>query len=311
MSAGLLETAIIEQGSSGKTPSHLSLEQAVRVSARALAEAGIETASLDARLIVAHGAGKSAEELVRDGATRLAASQQEAIATILTRRLAREPLAYITGEKEFWSLDFAVTRDTLIPRPDSEILIAKALEYLNPYDRKACTDQIPSILDMGTGTGCLLLSLLAEVGEFHGVGADVDRAALGVAKSNALRHGLADRAAFIESDWGTNISGRFNLVITNPPYIRSADLKRLAPEVCQFEPRGALDGGDDGLDAYRQISHWAVQLLLAGGYIIVEIGSDQAENVKEILFDQATLNFVELASDLERRPRCLIGQYRG
>ncbi len=289
----------------------VTLEQAVRECTRRLMQAGIKTAALDARLIVAHAVDKSSEELVRDGRDVLTASQNETVRSFLARRLAREPLAYVTEQKEFWSLEFAVTCDTLIPRPDSETLVTKALELLTPFGQKACTDQAFSILDLGTGTGCLLLSLLSELDEARGIGVDNNRGALEVARSNALRHGLAERAGFIESDWGANIPGRFNLVITNPPYICSQDLEHLAPEVCQFEPRGALDGGDDGLEAYRQISRQVGQLLLQGGYIIVEIGSDQAEDVKEILFDLTPLKFIELSHDLGGRPRCLIGQYLG
>ena len=295
----------------GSPVQSITLEQKVRVCARRLAEAGVETADLDARLIVAHGTGKSSEDLVRDACNSLDSLQEEAISDLLNRRLAREPLGYVTGVKEFWSLDFAVTHDTLIPRPDSETLILKALEVLRPYQQKLCTDHGPSILDLGTGTGCLLLSLLSELPEARGVGVDIDRNALEVAQGNARSHGLSGRAMFVESDWDTNISDRFNLVITNPPYIRTSDLVRLAPEVRQFEPRLALDGGGDGLEAYRLISRQLSQLLLPGGWIIVEIGSDQAEDVKKILFDQTPLHFIELAHDFARRPRCLVGQFLG
>jgi len=292
-------------------PSILTVQDLTRAGARRLAQADIETAAIDARLLVAHGLKKNLEDLIRDGRDEVTPVQQQRIERYLARRLAREPVAYITGEKEFWSIEFAVTRNTLIPRPESEVLVAQALEVLARHGDRAQTDEPLSVLDLGTGSGCLLLSILAQNPGARGVGVDIDRKALDVARENAGRCGVGHRAFFVKSDWGANIQGRFNLVITNPPYICSRELVQLAPEVCHYEPRGALDGGSDGLGPYRQIAKRLPRLLVPGGFVIAEIGSLQARDVKKILFDLTPLSFVELHQDLAQRPRCLMGRYLG
>ena len=298
----------------------LTLEQTVARVSRDLVEAGIGSAALDARLLVGHALGKSAEDMVLQGQDVLNTAQTDAVNLLVARRQAREPLAYIIGVKEFWSLDFEVDKHTLIPRPDSETVIVKALEVLacgrNESDHQsstfhACNEYPLSILDLGTGTGCLLLSLLSELPGAWGVGVDCSAGALRVAKRNAVRHKLADRASFIQADWGATIDKRFNLVITNPPYIMSRDINALAPDVSCFEPWGALDGGEDGLSAYRQLASQVHKLLLPGGFVIAEIGAGQATKVQQILFDQGRLSLLELAPDLAGVPRCVVGQFIG
>ena len=191
----------------------------------------------------------------------------------LARREKREPLAYILGRKEFWGLEFAVSPATLIPRPDSETLIEAALAGF--ADRR----QVKRILDLGTGTGCLLLAALSEFADAFGVGVDLSPDAAALAARNARHLGLADRSAFVAGNWSASLQEKFDLVLSNPPYIVDTDLPGLMPEVGQFEPMRALDGGADGLDAYRAIIAALPALLSDSGIAVLELGAGQAKSV--------------------------------
>lgn len=195
---------------------------------------------------------------------------------LLARREAREPLALILGHREFWSLDFEVSPSTLVPRPESETLIEAALSAFahHPPPQR--------VLDLGTGTGCLLLAALMEFPAAFGVGVDRSYAAAALAARNARRLGLSDRAAFVCGDWAEALDGRFDLVLCNPPYIPTSDLPGLMPEVALFEPRSALDGGEDGCAAYRHLIPEFTRLLSPAGVAVVELGAGQAEDVAEI-----------------------------
>jgi len=186
-------------------------------------------------------------------------------------------MSSILGRREFWSLDFVVTPDTLAPRPDSETLIEAVLAALP--DRSAPL----SLVDFGTGTGCLLLTLLSELPNAEGIGIDISRPALAIAGGNAKRLGLADRCRFLCSDWSAALEGRFDLIISNPPYIPSGDIAGLEPEVARFEPLSALDGGADGLDAYRALAAQIPPLLKPGGIGAFEVGAGQAPQVAALL----------------------------
>jgi release factor glutamine methyltransferase len=242
----------------------------------ALTGAGIESAALDARLLMATALESRVElviarperELPDEAATRLQA--------LLRRRIAREPLAQILGRREFWSLDFAVNADVLTPRPDSETLVAAVLERVP--DRKRAL----SILDLGTGSGCLLLSLMSNLPNAHGLGVDCGEAALAVARRNARTLGLDGRASFVQGCWTDGISDRFDIVISNPPYIATGDLETLAPEL-RYEPVLALDGGADGLAAYRAFIPGVGAVLAKDGLIALEIGQGQDEEVDALL----------------------------
>ena len=197
--------------------------------------------------------------------------------TYIARRAAREPLAYITGTKEFWSLDFAVGPGVLIPRPDSETLIETALRL---YPDKA----VPlSILDLGTGSGCLLIAALKEFPNAHGVGIDSSPEALAWARRNLAAHRLEDRASLIETGWLEEASPGFDLTLANPPYIPTADIAGLAPEVAGHEPRAALDGGPDGLAAYRALAPRIARVLAPSGHALLEIGQGQGDAVATLL----------------------------
>ena len=244
----------------------MTVAEALRHGAARLRAAGIDNPRLEARLLLAHAMGCDTAGLIR--APDAPAADYDAL---LDRRVAHEPLAYIVGRRGFWSLDFAVSPATLIPRPDTETLIEAALAMPPPGARR--------ILDLGTGTGCILLTLLHEWPEALGIGIDLSPDAAALARQNAISLGLADRSAFLCGDWAEAVSGTFDLVASNPPYIRSADIPGLMPDVARYEPHGALDGGTDGYDAYRRLVADLPRLLAPRGVAILELGIGQAETV--------------------------------
>ena len=264
----------------------------------ALASAGIDQPALDARLLLAEATGLGLAQLIGWGERPLAAGEAERLEAILRRRLAREPIAYILGRKEFWSLDFAVDRRVLIPRPDSETLVEAVLASIDDHRRPL------RILDLGTGSGCLLLALLSELPTASGAGVDRSLPALQLAQQNAERLGLAHRTTFIASDWGSAVAGRFDLVVANPPYVTDADWRQLGPEINRYEPQAALLAGSDGLDAYRRILPAARRLLTDTGAIFLEFGAGQAEGVIDIAAS-AGFEYTEIRDDLVGIARCL------
>ena len=204
-----------------------------------LEAAGVDTPVLDARLLLEAGAGVSRLEIVTDPRRPVTGDQATAVRTLTARREAREPVSHIIGRKHFWTLDLAVTPDVLTPRPETEFVVETGLQALLPVD-------VPfRILDLGAGSGAIILALLRERESASGVAVDVSTDALGVARANAQQLGVSDRLELREGDWAIGIDERFDLVVSNPPYIPSADIDSLAPEVARFEPRLALDGGPD------------------------------------------------------------------
>jgi release factor glutamine methyltransferase len=250
---------------------------------------------LEARLLLAHALNLTQNDLIRDPNR---AADTTTFETLVTRRTAHEPLALIVGHREFWSLDFHVSPATLIPRPDSETLIEAALATFanRPPPRK--------ILDLGTGTGCLLLALLTEFPSAFGIGLDLSPDAAALAKANAAHLGLTDRSAFIASDWTNALSGQFDLIISNPPYITTPDIQTLMPEVAHYEPTRALDGGPDGYDAYRTILPSLPRHLETGGTAILELGVGQATYVADLA--RKTGLAASLCLDLAKIPRAVV-----
>ncbi len=249
----------------------MTVQAALRDGATRLRAEGIDNPRLEARLLLAHALGITPEAVLRDlqAPVGRAAFGRVPYDVLLERRAAREPLALITGRREFWSLDLAVSAATLIPRADSETLIEAALAALPERGR------VRRILDLGTGTGCLLLAALSEFPAAFGIGTDRSATATALARDNAAMLGMADRAAFVCTDWADGLAGRFDLILSNPPYIRTGELAGLMPEVARHEPAAALDGGLDGLNAYRRILPVLPQLLAAGGVAVLELGADQ------------------------------------
>jgi release factor glutamine methyltransferase len=285
------------QGGLGLTAT-ASRSAALTLVRRVLAEGGIEEAALDARLLTVEALGIAALDLLLGAEKPIGEAGAERLSAMTARRLAREPVARILGLRGFWGLPFRLSPDTLVPRPDTETLVEAALDGF--ADRTAPL----RILDLGTGSGCVLVALLHELPAAWGVGVDLAPGALATARDNALLNGVGDRAAFVASEWASAIDARFELIISNPPYIRAADIETLEPEVARHDPRGALDGGPDGLAAYRAILAEAYRLLAAPGRLILEIGHDQADSVASLAM-AAGFPPPELIRDLGGNPRVL------
>lgn len=266
--------------------------------ARHLTAAEIPNPRFEARLLLAHALGRDAEALIARPDMPVPAEARVAFEHAVGRRAGREPLAIIVGQREFWSLPFRVTADTLIPRPESETLVEAALAFAGR------TESPIRVLDLGTGSGCLVLAILHEVPAAWGVGVDRSAAALAVAEKNAETLGLAGRVAFVQGDWGKAIGGRFDIIVSNPPYVADEELAGLAPEVARFEPRQALSGGADGLDAYRACAPDVGRLLAPDGVALLEIGAGQAAQVASILAEH-NLQAIDTIEDLTKMPRCI------
>lgn len=255
-----------------------TLGEATRSAQRALAAAGVEDAGRDARLLVAAAAGADTADIIARPDRALSPAAQDRLQAMVVRRCAREPVSRIFGAREFYGRVFALSPATLDPRPDSETLIDVALDIAA---REGWRDRPIRILDIGTGSGCLLLTLLAELPRATGLGTDIAGAALDIAALNAASLGVTERASFMQTDVLDGIGERFDLVVSNPPYIPSADIPGLSAEVREYDPRRALDGGADGLDFYRRIIAGLPRV--REGWVIFEVGVGQAENVALLL----------------------------
>jgi release factor glutamine methyltransferase len=275
-------------------PMSMTVAQAIRDGAVRL-QGVADNPRLEARLLLAHALGLARNDLIRDPHRPVDLVGFE---RLLARRAGHEPIALIVGHREFWSLDFLVSAATLIPRADSETLIEAALATFadRPAPRR--------ILDLGTGTGCLLLALLTEFPSAFGIGLDLGADAAALARRNAERLGLADRSGFVTGNWTGPISGRFDLIISNPPYIPAPDLATLMPEVADHEPQRALDGGPDGYDAYRTILPELAPHLEPEGAAILEIGVGQANIVMQLARDAGLDPSLRL--DLAKIPRAIV-----
>ncbi len=283
-----------------------SLSQALAQGAQALAAAGLEDPRSEARLLLGAALGVGVEVLLGAPERLMENGQRREFDALVERRAAREPAAYILGEREFWSLSFRVSRDTLIPRPDSETLIEAALDAID--DR-----EVPRrLLDLGTGSGCLLLALLSELKHATGVGVDRSEAAIAVARANGERLGLAQRSRFLCSDWGRAIAGGllggFDLIVANPPYIDDGHMAGLSPEIARYEPPSALAGGPDGMACYRALAPDLTRLLAPGGRAIIEVGAGRADDVAAVMAAQGLVESSR-ARDLAGVERCILLQH--
>jgi release factor glutamine methyltransferase len=272
--------------------------------------AGLATPALDARLLVQAAAAIDHARLIARPETGLNLEQLGDLKEMCCRRLAREPVSRILGRREFWSLSFTLSPDVLDPRPDSETLIEAALAS---WPRKPDRAEGGRLLDLGTGSGCLLLALLHETPHCSGVGVDIDPAALACARANAAALGMIRRAAFICGDWLAPVSGFFDMIISNPPYVTSDAIGDLQAEVREHDPRLALDGGEDGLSCYRRIIAGLPPIMNTGGIVLLEIGAGQ-ENAIGRLLRQAGLYHDpdrDVFRDLNGHIRCLRGRKTG
>ncbi|MGH6896081.1 MAG: peptide chain release factor N(5)-glutamine methyltransferase [Geminicoccaceae bacterium] len=275
-------------------------DMVARIAAR-LAAAGIEDARAEAWLLLATATGRERAELMAGTAAALDAAQAARLEELVRRRVAREPIAYILGEKEFWSLTFEIDPAVLIPRPETETVVAAVLDAIN--ERRAAL----RLLDLGTGSGCLLLALLSELPNATGLGIDASAAALTLAARNAARLGLAGRATFRRGRWGEGLEGHFDVIVGNPPYVAESEWPRLQPEIREFEPRAALVAGADGLDAYRALASDCARLLSRDGLCALEIGRGQGDAVAGIL-GRHGLKVTARHHDLAGIERCLIAR---
>ena len=287
----------------GAKPSARTLDAARRALAEKFAAAGLDSPQLDARILVGHALGLDHAALLAAAERVLSADEDSAIAVLVERRLAHEPVARIVGTKEFWSLDLRIDDATLVPRPETETVVEAALAAIDRRGARARARAL-RIVDLGTGSGAILLALLSELKNAHGIGSDINPRALAVARDNAVRLGQSN-VAFVACDLAAELRGPFDLIVANPPYIASSDIATLAPEVRLFDPRLALDGGADGLNFYRAIAAAAAELLTPDGAVVVEIGAGQAEPVATI-FAAAGLVPSPPRPDLHGVPRALI-----
>ncbi len=283
----------------------LAVQAARRALAARLRDEGIDSPDLDARLLIGAALRLDLTGLAVHAARLVAPDEAAAIEDFARRRIAREPVARILGHKEFWGLDLVLSDATLVPRADTETVVEAALDIIR---REARTADTLRIADIGTGSGAILLALLTELPNARGIGTDISAEALATAEENAQRLGLAGRAAFVRCDYAAALAGALDLVAANPPYIATADIAGLDRDVREHDPRRALDGGPDGLDAYRTLVPQAARLLAPGGALVVEVGRGQSAAVGEIMRAAGLALPSAPRADLGGVPRAVIGR---
>lgn len=281
----------------------MTLAGAVRAAAARLRAAGLDTPDLDARVLALEAFGLDHAAFLGQGGEQAPREGLDRLESMTARRAVGEPVARILGRREFWGLDFRLSPATLVPRPDTETVVQAALDAV-----KAKPGPL-TILDLGTGTGCLLLAILSERGDAAGIGVDRSAEAAATARENAEALGLGDRASFLVGDWASAIDARFDLVVSNPPYIAAGDIGGLDLDVRAHDPRLALDGGDGGLDAYAVITREAPRLLAPGGALALELGAGQAAGVSRLAAD-AGLSQPRVTNDLAGIARALVSVWR-
>jgi release factor glutamine methyltransferase len=257
-----------------------TVEAARRAITARFKSGGIDSAELDARILVGAVLGLDLTGMIAQAGRVLTSGEALGLEDFARRRLGGEPVARILGHKEFWGLSLQLSPATLVPRPDTETVVELALELLRT---DSAAEQVLRIADLGTGSGAILLALLSELPRARGFGTDISEQALQTARGNAARAGLTDRTTFMACDYATGLTGPFDLIVSNPPYIRSADIRGLATEVSDHDPLAALDGGADGLDAYRALIPQAADLLAPGGALVVEAGEGQSGPIRGLM----------------------------
>jgi release factor glutamine methyltransferase len=285
-----------------ETLAGLPVEAARRRLAREFRQHNIDAADLDARIIVGHALGLDHTALVAQSGRVLAREEADAIAALAARRLAHEPIARMLGCREFWGLSFKVNLETLLPRPETETVVEATLAALDGEHRGS---RALRIVDLGTGSGALLLALLSELPNAFGIGTDISVSALGCARDNTAALCLSARASFVACDYGAALKAPIDVLVSNPPYVARGDIAGLQPDVRDYDPRRALDGGPDGLDGYRAVAAHARRLLAPNGVLAVELGRDQLGAVTSI-FARAGLAPSAPRHDLSGIARALV-----
>jgi release factor glutamine methyltransferase len=282
-----------------------SIETARRLLTARFEAAGIDHATLDARMLIGAVLQLDLTGLIAQGPRRLTVDDTARLDAFARRRVAGEPIARILGMKEFWGLPLKLSADVLVPRPDTETVVEAALEILRAEGRVRAPLRIA---DLGTGSGAILLALLSELPNATGIGTDLSAAALETATTNAQHLGLTPRVDFMVSDYAEGLSGPLDLIVSNPPYVRSADIASLAPEVRDHDPHLALDGGADGLEAYRRIVPQASGLLSSGGLLVLEIGQGQDGDVAQLVAAAGLTVAGPTRADLAGIGRAVVGK---
>ena len=281
-----------------------TIETARRILTAQLKSAATNSADLDARLLTGHALGLDLTGMISAAQRQLTPDESARLEEFARRRLAGEPVARILGEKEFWGLPLQLSSATLVPRPDTETVVEMALELLRAGGN---LDRALRIADLGTGSGAILLALLSELPAAQGFGTDISQAALQTAGANAARAGLSDRATFIACDYASGLAGPFDLIVSNPPYIRTADIDGLAVDIRKYDPPAALDGGPDGLDAYRALIPQAAGLLAPGAALVVEAGEGQSAQIQALMTAAGLMPAIAPKADLAGIPRAVAG----
>ncbi len=275
--------------------------EAIKAGSKFLKEKNIPTYILDSELLLSKSLKKPREEILINLDQNINKKVLEDFNKYLLRRSKKEPIAYLFGEKEFWSKNFFVNKDTLIPRPETELLVSKLVTI---FKKKKII-----ILDIGTGTGCIIVSLLSELKNSNGMAIDISREAILVAKKNACKFKLSDRIKFLHKPFEELYGKKFDLIVSNPPYIKRKDIKNLSDDIKKFEPKMALDGGNDGLDLIKKIIYKSKKILKINGMLALEIGSEQIKKVSKILIDNKfKINCI--IKDYRNNVRCVIAEYK-
>ena len=273
----------------------------IKIGSNLLREKKIPSHILDSEILLSKTLNKSREEVLINLDQKINKKNISIFNEYLQRRLKNEPIAYILEEKEFWSKKFNVSKDTLIPRPETELLVDKLLEI---YKGKKI-----SILDIGTGSGCIIVSLLSDLKQSVGTGIDISKNAILIAKKNALKYKLLNRAKFLNKSLENMCYKKFDLIVSNPPYIERKDLKNLSDDIKKYEPRMALDGGNDGLDLIKKVIYKSKTILKIKGTLALEIGNEQIKKVSKILFDN-NFRVKHVIKDYKNNIRCVLANYK-
>ena len=275
--------------------------EVIKIGSDLLKKKRIQSHILDSELLLSKTLNKSREEILVNLDQQINKRNFVIFKKYLQRRFNNEPVAYILGEKEFWSKKFQINKDTLIPRPETELMIA---EILKINKKKKI-----SILDIGTGSGCIILSLLNVLKDSYGTGIDISKKALFIAKKNAIKHNLINRVKFKNVSFESYVSNKYDLIVSNPPYIKKNDIKYLTEDIKKFEPRMALDGGNDGLDLIKKVIYKSKKILKLKGILALEIGNGQVKKVSKILFDN-NFRIKQLIKDYGNNVRCVFAQLK-
>ena len=273
----------------------------IKIGSDLLKKKRIQSHILDSELLLSKTLNKPREEILVNLDQQINKRSFVVFKKYLQRRFNNEPVAYILGEKEFWSKKFKVNKDTLIPRPETELMVE---EILKTYKKRKI-----SILDIGTGSGCIILSLLNVLKDSYGTGIDISKKALFIAKKNAIKHNLINRVKFKNVSFESYVSNKFDLIVSNPPYIKKNDIKYLIEDIKKFEPRMALDGGNDGLDLIKKVIYKSKKILKLKGILALEIGNGQVKKVSKILFDN-NFRIKQLIKDYGNNVRCVFAQLK-